>query len=176
MNVLRLTHQQAYGLVAKIPEGTRLVSATKQKWEVVVIPSDPEQISGRFPKTVAKYVDDHQKKSALLRCLSEIFSAACEDNFLAAIEQSGIECKPARTFKFEGGNHKILELKPNKKDRLYFYPTRDGRKIVFLLMAFHKKDQQTPDEVSLPCEDDVKRILRSRGDFEFSEGKNVAKK
>jgi hypothetical protein len=176
MKVFRLSQQQAYELVAKIPPGTALTSTTKQKWEVVVIPNDPKYLSGRFPKTIVKHVNDSQKKSAILRCLSEIYAAACEDNFLAAIEQSGIECKPAHTFKFEGGAHRLLELKPNRKDRLYFYPARDGSKVIFLLMAFHKKDQQTPDEVSGPCEEEIKQILRSRGNFEFNEEKNVAKK
>lgn len=180
MKAAKLTQQQAYELVAEIPPGTPLISAIKQKWDVVVITNDCKQLSGRFRKSLDKNVDDQQKKGAILRCLSELYAASCDENFQGAIDESGLECKVAHRFEFEKVTHKLMELKPNKKDRLYFYLLKDGgpagRKLIFLLMAFHKKDQKTPDEVTGPCEEEIKSILRSRGNIEICEDKNVAKK
>lgn len=78
-----------------------------------------------------------------------------------------------------GNSYKVWELKPNNKDRVYFFPLKEGlpngKKAIFLLTVYHKKDQKTPKEVIDVCVDDIKTILQSRGKFEICEEKNVTK-
>lgn len=182
MKAAKLTHQQALELVAanKIPPGTKLVSAPAQKWDIVMIVKDCALRNGRFPKSIDKYIDDVSKRATILRALSELFAASCEEDYQRAIEQSGVGCKTAHSFQHGGVTHKVWELKPNNKDRVYFFPLKDGlpqgNKVIFLLMAYHKKDQKTPKEIAEICAEDIKEILESRGKIEICEDKNVAKK
>ncbi|MCC2971287.1 type II toxin-antitoxin system RelE/ParE family toxin [Massilia sp. IC2-476] len=181
MKAAKLTHQQALEMVAKkIPPGTKLVSASAQKWDIVAVVKDCKLLNGRLSKSIEKHVDDVTKKAQILKALSELFAAVCEEDYQAAIEESGVSCKVAHSFQYEKGTYKVWELKPNNKDRIYFFPLKDGlpqgRKALFLLTAYHKKDQKTPKEISEICEEDIKSILDSRGKIEICEEKNVAKK
>lgn len=163
----------------KIPPGTKLISASKQKWDVAIVVKDCDLLNGRFPKSIGKHVDDPAKRSAILKALSELYSAVCDEDYQSTLEQSGVGCKIAHSFQYDGSTHKVWELKPNNKDRVYFFPLKNGpqgRNVVFLLTAYHKKDQKTPKEVSEVCVDDIKSILQNRGKIEFCEDKNVAKK
>lgn len=168
-------------MVAKnIPPGMKLISAPMQKWDVAIVVKDCTQLNGRFPKSIDKYIDDNSKKAAVLRALSELYSAVCQEDYQGAFEQSGVSCKVAHSFQYQGSTHKVWELKPNNKDRVYFYPLKeglpDGKRVLFLLCAYHKKDQKTPKEIADVCEEDIKTILQSRGKIELCEEKNVAKK
>lgn len=181
MKAAKLTQQQAFEMVAKkIPPGTKLVSADKQKWDVVVVVKECGLLNGRFAKSIEKYVNDVTKKSAILKALAELFDAVCEEDYQAALEQSGVGCKSAHSFKYMGSTVKVWELKPNNKDRVYFFPVTEGlpkgRKGLFLLLAYHKKDQSTPKEIADICEEDIKAILQNHGKIEICEEKNVAKK
>jgi hypothetical protein len=180
MKVAKLTHQRAFEMVAKkIPPGTKLISSSKQKWDVAIVVKDCAELNGRFSKSIDKQVDDTSKKAAVLRALGELFPAVCEEDYQAVLDQCGFGCKIAHSFTYEGNTCKVWELKPNNKDRIYFFPLKEGlphgRKTIFLLTAFHKKDQKTPKEVIEICETDIKAILQSRGKFEICEDKNVAK-
>jgi len=177
MKAAKLTHQLAFSLVAKIPPGTKLVDASKQKWDILIVVKDSTSLNGRFLKSLEQHIDAPGKRANILKALNELFPAALYDDYQAELAQSGVSCKIAHSFK--GGAIKVWELKPNNKDRVYFFPMPDGvkgRKVIFLLMAYHKKDQQTPKEVKDFCENAIKEILDSRGNIEICEEKNVAKK
>jgi hypothetical protein len=181
MKAAKLTHQQALTMLAKnIPPGTKLISAAMQKWDVAIVVKDCGQLNGRFPKSIDKNVNDNSKKNAVLRALSELYSAVCQEDYQSELDQSGVGCKAAHSFPYQGNTHKVWELKPNNKDRVYFYALKDGmpdgRKVLFLLSAYHKKDQKTPQEIKDVCEEDIKVILQSRGKIELCEENHVAKK
>lgn len=181
MNVTKLTHQRAFEMVAKkIPPGTKLISPSAQKWDVAIVVKECSQLNGRFAKSIDKHADDVVKKAAILRALGELFPAVCEEDYQAALDQCGVSCKIAHSFIYEKNTYKVWELKPNNKDRVYFFPLKDGlpggKKAIFLLTVFHKKDQRTPQEVIDVCVEDIKNILQNRGKFEICEEKNVAKK
>lgn len=181
MKAAILTQQQAFGLIGgKIPPGLKLILPSKQRWEIAIIVRECGHLNGHFAKSAEKHVDDNTKRSALLRALSELYAAVCNEDYQGALEQSGVNCKVAYDFEYEGGKHKLWELKPNNKDRLYFYPLKDGlpngKKVIFLLLAYHKKDQKTPKEISEACKEEIKLILQARGKIKVCEDKNVAKK
>lgn len=179
MKAAKLTHQRAFEMVAKIPPGTKLISPSVQKWDVAIVVKDCGQLNGRYPKSIEKQLDHVSKKSAVLRALGELYPAVCEEDYQAVFDQNGVGCKIAHSFLYEGNTYKVWELKPNNKDRLYFFPLKEGlpngRKTIFLLTVCHKKDQKTPKEIIDVCVDDIKAILQSRGKFEICEEKNVTK-
>lgn len=180
MKVQKLTQEQAYTAVAKaIPPGTKLISAAAQRWDVVVVVRDCESVSN-FHKSITKHLDDLKKKGAILRALSDLYDAICSEDYQEELESAGLSCKVAHSFLFSGATYKVWELKPDNKNRLYFFPLKDGlpnnKKAVFMLMAYHKKDNKTPSEVSEYCEKTIKLILQARGEIEYCEEKNVAKK
>lgn len=180
MKTCKLTHQRAMELVAQIPPGTKLISAERQKWDVVVEVRECGDLNGRFLKSIKTYVDDPKKKGALLLCFQELYNAVVDDDYQKILAGTGVSCKTAHSFQYEGRAIKVWELKPNNKDRVYFFPLTEGyiegRKAIFLLSVYHKKDTKTPKEISQICEEDIKSILRSRGNIVICEDKNVAKK
>jgi len=140
---------------------------------------DCNSLSG-FHKSITKNLDDLKKKGAVLKALSDLFDAVCAEDYQIELENAGLSCKVAHSFEFANSTYKVWELKPNNKDRLYFFPLKDGlpngRKAVFLLMAYHKKDNKTPTDVCDYCQKNIKLILEARGKIEYCEEKNVAKK
>lgn len=160
--------------------GVALPKGVAYAWDVAMLVPDCSSEKSRFTRSVAQYVDDTKKKSNFLLAISHLFDAVREENYQAALKGTQVICKSARTFDFEGTKHKLWELKIGNKDRIYFYPASDlqspRRKTIFLLMAFHKKDEATPAEAADPCEKEIKNILRAKGIIEFCEEKNVAKK
>ena len=179
MKAAKLTHQQALTLVAKLPPGKKLILSDKQKWDVLIVVRDCQTSNGRFLKSLDQNVDDIKKRANILKAIDELYNAICIDDYQAELAKSSVSCKIAHQFKYEGDSLKVWELKPNNKDRVYFFPTSEtfgGRKRIFLLSAYHKKDQQTPKEIKDSCEEAIKEILRTKDKIEICEEKNVAKK
>ncbi len=177
MKAAKLTHQAAFSLVAKIPPGARLIPAHLQKWDILVVVKDCDGLNGRFKKSIEQHVDALSKRTNILKALQELYGAVLYEDYQSELAQSGVDCKVAHSFK--NGTIKVWELKPNNKDRIYFYPSPEkinGKKAIFLLIAYHKKDQQTPKEVKEACERAITEILGSLGNIEICEEKNVAKK
>lgn len=179
MKAAKLTHQQALSLVAKLPPGKKLILPDKQRWEIAIVVKDCHTLNGRFRKSLEQNIDDVSKKSNILKALDELFNAVCCDDYQAELAQSSVACKIAHQFTYMGHSVKVWELKPNNKDRVYFFPAPEkinGKRVIFLLNGYHKKDQQTPKEIKTACEDAIKEILRSQDKIEICEEKNVAKK
>lgn len=175
MKARKITQQQLYDLVdASHREG--LVDPAALKWDVAVLVSDCTSEKSKFSRSVTQYVDDRKKRASFLLSIGLLFEAIQDEDYQAALDGSMVDCKPAHTFKFDNSTYTLWELKPNNKDRIYFYActdlSRPARKTIFLLMAYHKKDKTTPKEVSDPREEEIKSILRARGKIEFCEGKN----
>lgn len=162
-------------MITTVPSGVPLTPTTKLKWDVAVLVADCSAPKNRFVRSVTDYVDANTKKSNFLLAITHLFDAIREDDYQKVFLGSAVGCKVAYSFKFEGKPCKVWELKSSNKDRIYFYASEldaPRRKTIFLLMAYHKKDQTTPAEVSTPCEDDVKTIIKSKGKIEFCEVKN----
>lgn len=132
----------------------------KAKWSVVVLAKAiPPPNTGRFFKSVKDNVDAAEKKSSYGVMIAELFDAIEQDDFQASLNEAGVvTVKVAHSFRFGGQKHNVWELKYGKKDRIYFYPLPQHR-LIFLLLAYHKRDQKTPDEVCRACEADVKLLL-----------------
>ncbi len=86
-----------------------------------------------------------------------IAAAAKQQNYQEVLKGSYVSVKTAYEFKFAGSNHKVWELKPNNKDRVYFFThpvtvNAVKKPVISMLLAHHKKDQNTPKEVSRYCE------------------------
>ena len=165
MKAAKLSHQVAVGLVAKIPTGKRLVLPTAQKWDVMIVVKECDPLNSRFQKSLSQNIDDLSKRSQIIKALDELYSAVCEEDYQDALALTGVSCKIAHPFTYAKSSYKVWELKPNNKDRIYFFPLPDklnGRKVIFLLLAYHKKDQQTPREIKDYCEESIKEILQSK--------------
>lgn len=178
MKARKVTQLQLYDLIdSSHREG--VIDPSKLKWDVAVLVPDCSSEKNRFTRSVSQYVDDRKKKASFLLSIGLLFEALQDENYQAALIGSPVACKSARTFKFDRSNHKLWELKPNNKDRIYFYPVTDleypARKTIFLLMAYHKKDETTPSEAADPCEEEIKNILKSKGKIDFCEVKNGKK-
>jgi len=165
MKVAKLSHQTAIGLVAKLPVGKRLVLPSAQKWDVLIVVKECDPLNSRFQKSLSQNIDDLSKRSQIIKALDELYSAVSEEDYQGALSQSGVTCKIAHSFTYANGSYKVWELKPNNKDRIYFFPLPEklnGRKAIFLMLGYHKKDQQTPKEIKDYCEESIKEILQSK--------------
>ena len=176
MKARKITQKTLVALVdAKGQPGVPLALKSKLKWDVAVLVANCDAAKNRFSRSVADHMDDVAKRSQFLTAIYHLFDAIQDDDYQAALVDGSVTCKVAHTFKFDNATHKLWELKPGKKDRIYFYATElsaPHRKTIFLLMAFHKKDQNTPQEVSGVCEEDIKNILRAKGKIEFCKEEN----
>ena len=174
MKSRKISQKQLIDMITTVPSGVALTPTAKLKWDVAVLVADCKAQKNRFVRSVADHVDSNGKKANFLLSISHLFDAICEDDYQSVLVGSAIACKVAHSFKYEGKPCKVWELKSSNKDRIYFYATdldAPRRKTIFLLMAYHKKDQTTPAEVSTACEDDVKTIIKSKGKIEFCEVK-----
>lgn len=118
----------------------------------------------KFYRSISEYVDDEDKRIAFATSMMGIATAAAQQNYQAVLKGSYVQVKVAHEFKYGGNNHKLWELKPNNKDRVYFFThpvtTKTGEKpVISMLLAHHKKDQTTPKEVSKYCETVMKSYL-----------------
>lgn len=176
MKARKITQKKLVAMVAAGDKpGVPFIPRAKLKWDVAVLVTDCANQKNRFSRSVVEFVDDVKKKSHFLLAIYQLFDAIQDEDYHSALADSGMTCKVAHSFKFNNTTYKVWELKPNNKDRIYFYATdlpAPHRKTIFLLMAFHKKDQNTPPEASGPCEDDVKNILREKGNIEFCKEEN----
>ncbi|WP_157652652.1 hypothetical protein [Burkholderia ubonensis] len=137
------------------------------KWTLVTIAkSPPPPDSGRFFRSLEDHVDAPDKKASYLTMVAELCSAIEVDDYQAALKVGTVSVKAAHHFKYGGHKHAVWELKYGKKDRIYFYPHPQER-LIFLLMAYHKKDQQTPEDVCAACERDIKLILDPKCKIDF---------
>lgn len=175
MKARKISQKQLIDMITTVPSGVALTPTAKLKWDVAVLVADCNMQKNRFIRSVSDHVDANSKKANFLLAISHLFDAIREDDYQNVLVGSAIGCKVAHSFKFEGKPFKVWELKSSNKDRIYFYATdleAPRRKTIFLLMAYHKKDQTTPAEVSTPCEDDIKAIIKTKGKIEFCEVKN----
>lgn len=144
-----------------------LAVAAKTKWDVVVIVNDCNTLdSGRFLRSAVQYVDDPEKKNNYATMLRALFSAVETENYQAEFKGTTVVCKRAHSFSYASARHTIWELKLGKKDRVYFCSVSNKcSKLIVLLMAFHKKDQTTPVDVTTPCEKDFRSLLTCQQDI-----------
>ncbi|UVH56512.1 hypothetical protein NWF24_27265 [Variovorax paradoxus] len=124
-----------------------------------------ETLSGtKFYRSISEYVDDEDKRIAFATSMMGITAAAAQQNYQAVLKGSYVQVKVAHEFKYGGSNHKLWELKPNNKDRVYFFThpvaiQTGTQPVISMLLAHHKKDQTTPKEVSKYCETLMKSYL-----------------
>ncbi|MFM0596059.1 hypothetical protein [Paraburkholderia dilworthii] len=112
-------------------------------------------------------VDAPDKRSSFAVMVAALFGGVEVDDYQSEIKSIGsVDVKAAHSFKHGGRKVTVWELKYQNKDRIYFFAQPD-LKTIFLLLAYHKKDRNTPDEVKRVCEDDIKAILHADRDVEF---------
>jgi hypothetical protein len=146
------------------PPGALAIERNLQ-WDVGIWLQDGQsQNASTFFKSVNRNLDSADKKSSYVMMVTTLFSALEDANYQASLKDTQIQCKPAHSFKYSNSKEHIWELKRGKKDRIYFYQLNKGgplsKGVIVLCMAYHKKDQQTPPEVSSSCESDVRALLR----------------
>jgi uncharacterized protein (UPF0333 family) len=148
------------------------------KWDVALVVNDCSKMdSGRFFKSVRDYVDDTEKKSNFALMLTTLFAAIEADNYQAEIKGTSVTCKKAHSFTYNKSTHILWELKQGKKDRIYFWTIKTGtRGVIVLSMAFHKKDQETPPEVTGPSEKEMRNYLDPKNYMEYCSEKDHGKK
>ncbi|MFY3681800.1 hypothetical protein ACOTD7_19325 [Achromobacter xylosoxidans] len=138
-----------------------------RRWQVGCVVADVNAAKSKFQRSVEKHVDDRDKRKSFATMVGALFDAVCHDDYQEFLSDGNVACKIAKQFKFDGHNHNLWELKYGKKDRLYFFPITNGQqRTIVLLMAFHKKDQRTPEEVD-SCVADAKMLLRDRGELKY---------
>lgn len=138
-----------------------------RRWQVGCVVADADAAKTKFQRSIERHVDDRDKRKSFATMVGALFDSVCHDDYQGALQGGNVDCKVAKQFKFDGHNHNLWELKYGKKDRLYFFPITNGNlRTIVLLMAFHKKDQRTPEEVD-SCVVEAKVFLRGRGDFKF---------
>ncbi|WP_042271317.1 hypothetical protein [Paraburkholderia heleia] len=141
----------------------------KQRWDVALICGAGDYTASRFAKTVKDFVDSAEKKSNYLVMGRALFHAIQVDNYQKALkDDTPVSVKVAHDFKFQSKTVNLWEIKYQNKDRIYFFPVSAGDvKIIFLLMAYHKKDQNTPNEVKTPCTREIKELITGMAEIKF---------
>jgi hypothetical protein len=119
--------------------------------------------SSRFYKSVRDNVDTVEKRTHFMIMMNAIARAASVEDYGSVLSGSAVATKPAHSFKAFNSTHRILELKHNKKERVYFYPhTVGSQRYLIFLLAEHKRDQTTPKHVCNYTETIVQRLVDSR--------------
>lgn len=108
--------------------------------------------ASKFYKSITEHVDDPEKKGNFATLLNSLSQACRERNYQEVLKGSNVFVKIAFSFEHSGKGCKVWELKSGKKDRVYFFTCEvvvDGKNLnlIVLLLAYHKKDQTTPDDV-----------------------------
>lgn len=155
-----------------------LAVAKPTKWDVALVVNDCDKLDGgRFFRSVNDYVDDQEKKGNFALMLTVLFAAIQAENYQAEIKGTNVICKKGHSFSYAGANQILWELKHGKKDRIYFWAAKlGGRGVIVLSMAFHKKDQATPVEVTRPCEKEMRSFLDPKTHVQFCPEKVHEKK
>jgi hypothetical protein len=158
VELVRLTGRQ-HGI-----PGSLLIEQPRY-WDIVIGGDGGLPIeSSSFGRSVRKNVDSVEKSANYLLMVTTLLRAVEEVDYRGYIHESGrLQCKDAHSFRMHNKTERILELKFGKKDRIYFYQMNaasspSGRAIL-LLMAYHKKDQRTPVDVTGVCERQVRDLL-----------------
>lgn len=116
----------------------------------------------RFYDSVKNHVNDNEKKSHFLTMFNELILASKHQNYQESLKGSATIVKEAHSFKYNNSNPKLWELKHGKKDRIYFFNlTDETARYIILLMAYHKKDKNTPGDVKSYCEKTMREYLRA---------------
>jgi hypothetical protein len=172
---MRVLAQRLYrkSLLELIGGSTAALGALGRKigpeiWTVAcLVKSPPPPNAGRFFRSVKDHVDAPDKRSSFAVMIASLFQAIQADDYQAEIKELGmVAVKPAHTFKYGGRKVTLWELKYQNKDRIYFF-AQPELKTIFLLLVYHKKDRNTPDEVKRVCEDDIKAIIQAGTTVEF---------
>ncbi|MBV7543729.1 hypothetical protein [Acidovorax sp. sic0104] len=126
--------------------------------------TDVDLSKSKFFKSItADISDDVGKKKNFFDLVNGVFEASNIDNFREYYSESTTtQFKEAHAFDYGGRKIKIHEVKNlRKKERLYIYCGElAGKKRCVLLLAIHKKDETTPENVKTYCEDQVKEFLK----------------
>lgn len=115
--------------------------------------------SSKFYRSVVANVDDADKRSQFGTMVAALIRAGTVQDYASVLNGFGVTCKPAHSFKARGSTWRVMELRHNNKDRLYYYPvTTPERRLFVLLLAEHKKDQNTPKHVCAYTESVVRQL------------------
>lgn len=170
---LSLKHVLAHaGVDLKAALGLEAARSAAPHW-VVAIPisrSGDSVEASAFYRSVTQNVDDDDKRANFAVMMNALQRAAQEQNYQQVLKGTTVSVKIAHKFKYANANHCVWELKQGKKDRVYFCSTTIQLQaadcpVIVPLMAFHKKDQNTPKEVIGYCEPTHKSYLAA--------GKNI---
>lgn len=170
MNIRALTLRDLIRLAGRemnIP-GSLLVERPKH-WDIVILGDAEQPIeSSSFGRSVRKNVDSTEKAANYLLMVTTLLRAVEDSDYRGYLLEGELEgarvvCKDAHSFSMHGKKERILELKLGKKDRIYFYQVNASSspkaRAILLLMAFHKKDQRTPADVTGVCERQIRSLL-----------------
>lgn len=129
--------------------------------------------ASRFYRSIDEFVDDPEKKSHFAVLINAVFRASVQPNYQDVLKGSNVTVKVAHGFKYAGKQHKIWELKSGKKDRVYFITCEvcvggKNLNLIVLLLAYHKKDQTTPEEVSRYAEQVMREFICPKPDVELA--------
>lgn len=129
--------------------------------------------SSRFYKSINEHVDDPEKRGHFATVLNALHLACKQANYQDVLKGSNVIVKPAFNFDYSGKRYKVWELKSGKKDRVYFFSCEidvcgKSLKLIILLLAYHKKDQTTPDEVCRYAERVMREFICNKPDVEFA--------
>lgn len=130
--------------------------------------ADGTLAASKFYRSIAEHVDDDDKRASFASAMMGIAAAAQQQNYQAVLK-GYVNVKVAHDFKYRDSQHKVWELKPNNKDRVYFFTlqaeevgvkaTPINKPVISMLLAHHKKDQTTPKDVARYCENLMKSHL-----------------
>ena len=134
---------------------------------------DADIKSSKFYRSITDNVNDPEKKGNFATLLNALEKACGERNYQDVLKGSNVTVKLAFAFNHSGKGHKIWELKSGKKDRVYFFTCEtvvDGKNLnlIVLLLAYHKKDQATPDEVCRYAEKVMREFVCNKPDIELA--------
>jgi hypothetical protein len=117
----------------------------------------------KFYKSIHDECNDDGKKGSLLTMFNDLHRAIRHEDYQDVLQGGRVQVKDAGKFTYRGQNHKIWELKYQKKDRIYFFTHRlSGRcdeKLLIPMLFHHKKDQTTPKHILDYCEKTMKPFL-----------------
>lgn len=130
------------------------------RWIPVMILSNGQNADSSYlAKSIVANVDDVKKKQCYLQMVDALFRAVTLDDFSQYFNNSIIRFKVAHSFRYKGRSLSLHELKKPKKDRIYLYLYNGSHgKYVFVLVAVHKDQQNTPDDVKQYAEKAIKDI------------------
>lgn len=133
-------------------------------WTPIMILSGSQSANrSHLVKSITDNVNDNKKRASYLQMIDALFRAITVEEFSAFFRGSLVTYKKAHSFKFQGKNEILHELKSGKKDRIYIYPYKGSLgKLIFVLEVLHKDQQHTPDEIKRYAETAIKNILEAK--------------